>query len=73
MYVKADVDKLAEEMQPYAQHTRRRGKQDGRENKLSTTVGWQQIEVVNFWCEQYPDRYIEKIYAQVASEKTGTV
>ena len=179
MYVKADVDKLAEEMRPYTQLTRHRGKQNGRENKLSTTVDWQQItdlpavlkldlkvykenivgdiglyiswerknphitllsfessnrenvlayvslvplpeemilsilkgereelsisadevetyerkggytllaesavvhpdypeqltnilrEVLNFWCEQYPDRYIEKIYAQAASE-----
>ena len=39
MYVKTDVDTLAEEMRPYAQHTRRKGRQD----KLSTTVDWQQI------------------------------
>lgn len=175
MYLKADVDKLAEEMQPFKQHARRRGKQ----STLSTTVDWQQIndlpailkldlkvykenivgdiglyvswekknphitllsfesgnrenvfayvslvplpeqvilsilkgereelsirpeevetyerkggytllaesavvhpdypeqlsnvlrEVLHFWCEQYPDRYIEKIYAQAASE-----
>ncbi|HVB21870.1 MAG TPA: hypothetical protein VNG51_08000 [Ktedonobacteraceae bacterium] len=25
-------------------------------------------EVLNFWCDQYPDRYIEKIYAQAASD-----
>jgi hypothetical protein len=25
-------------------------------------------EVLNFWCEQYPDRYIKKIYAQAATE-----
>ncbi len=25
-------------------------------------------EVLNYWCEQYPDRYIEKIYADAASE-----
>jgi len=26
-------------------------------------------EVLNFWCEKYPDRYIEKIYAQAASDQ----
>src|SRR2546421_1116993 len=25
-------------------------------------------EVLAFWCKQYPDRYIEKIYADAASE-----
>ena len=25
-------------------------------------------EVLNFWCDQYSDRYIEKIYAQAASD-----
>jgi len=25
--------------------------------------------LVDFWCEQYPERYIEKIYAQAVSEK----
>jgi hypothetical protein len=25
-------------------------------------------EVLNFWCRQYPDRYIEKIYADAATE-----
>lgn len=25
-------------------------------------------EVLNYWCEQYPDRYIEKIYADAATE-----
>jgi hypothetical protein len=25
-------------------------------------------EVLNYWCKQYPDRYIEKIYADAATE-----
>ncbi|HTK05879.1 MAG TPA: hypothetical protein VL485_01815 [Ktedonobacteraceae bacterium] len=29
-------------------------------------------EILRFWCESYPDRYIEKIYAQAASN-TGDV
>jgi hypothetical protein len=26
-------------------------------------------EALNYWCEQYPDRYIEKIYAQAATDE----
>ncbi len=26
-------------------------------------------EALNFWCEQYPDRYIEKVYADAASDE----
>src|SRR6266581_2472869 len=179
MYVKGDVDKIVEEMRPFARSTRRKGEQEREKKELSTTVDWQKIsdlpailkldlkvyqenivgdialyiswerknpkitllsfesenrenvlayislvplpeemilsilkgereelsisadevetyerkggytllaesavvhpdypeqltnilrEVLNFWCEQYPDRYIEKIYAQAASE-----
>ncbi|MGI9058542.1 MAG: hypothetical protein ACR2H5_08180 [Ktedonobacteraceae bacterium] len=41
MYIKADVDKLAKEMQPFPQHTRHRGGREQRE--MSTEVDWQQI------------------------------
>lgn len=43
MYVKEDVDKLAEAMKPFSEATRYRGKQSRTKKELSTAVDWQKI------------------------------
>ena len=43
MYVKGDVDKIVEEMRPFARSTRRKGEQEREKKELSTTVDWQKI------------------------------
>jgi len=32
-------------------------------------IGILMRHIMNYWCEQYPQRYIDKLYAQAASEK----
>ena len=43
MYVKGDVDKIVEEIRPFARSTRRKGEQEREKKELSTTVDWQKI------------------------------
>jgi hypothetical protein len=43
MYVKEDVDKIAEEMRPFTNSMSRKGPQRGKKKELATTVDWQKI------------------------------
>ena len=43
MYIKEDVDKIVEEMRPFARSTRRKGEQEREKKEQSTTVDWQKI------------------------------
>src|SRR5438270_2292586 len=43
MYVKGDVDKIVEEMRPFARSTKRKGEQEREKKELSTMVDWQKI------------------------------
>jgi len=43
MYIKEDVEKIAEEMKPFVQNTRRKGQPGRKKKELSTTVDWQKI------------------------------
>src|SRR6266702_1859386 len=43
MYIKEDVDKIAEEMRPFATSTRHKDRQEKEKKELATTVDWQKI------------------------------
>jgi len=43
MYVKIDVDKIAEEMKPFSGNARYRNKQRSQNNELATATDWQKI------------------------------
>ena len=73
MYIKEDVDKVAEEMRPFAQEAQNRRRPGRKSKRLTTEVDWQKISdlpaILKLDLEVYHESIVGDIGLYISWEK----